>query len=98
MYMLPHHRIPLSHMTRSGSQPWQKMLLFTTTEMTPQFNWLKVSKAAIFDSANSYFGVTGNTTLNRVGDRAEGTYDYWKVVAGALEGTAPTFSWNKTTN
>ena len=55
-------------------------------------------KAAILDSANSYFGVTGNTTLNRVGDRAEGTYDYWKVVAGALEGTAPTFSWNKTTN
>ena len=55
-------------------------------------------KAAIMDSANSYFGVTGNTTLNRVGDRAEGKYDYWKVVAGALEGTAPTFSWNKTTN
>ena len=40
-------------------------------------------KAAIMDSANSYFGVTGNTTLNRVGDRAEGKYDYWKVVAGA---------------
>ena len=55
-------------------------------------------KAAIMDSANSYFGVTGNTTLNRAGDRAEGKYDYWKVVAGALEGTAPTFSWNKTTN
>ena len=55
-------------------------------------------KAAIMDSANSYLGVTGNTTLNRVGDRAEGKYDYWKVVAGALEGTAPTFSWNKTTN
>jgi branched-chain amino acid transport system substrate-binding protein len=55
-------------------------------------------KAAIMDSANSYFGVTGNTTLNRVGDRAEGKYDYWKVVAGALEDTAPTFSWNKTTN
>ena len=55
-------------------------------------------KADIMDSANSYFGVTGNTTLNRVGDRAEGKYDYWKVVAGAVEGTAPTFSWNKTPN
>ena len=26
-------------------------------------------KAAIMDSANSYFGVTGNTSLNSVGDR-----------------------------
>ncbi|MGB7663025.1 MAG: hypothetical protein WBL67_09845, partial [Nitrososphaeraceae archaeon] len=55
-------------------------------------------KADIMDSANSYFGVTGNTALNRVGDRAEGKYDYWKVVAGAVECTAPTFSWNKTPN
>ena len=55
-------------------------------------------KAAIMDSANSYFGVTGNTTLNRVGDRAEGKYDYWKVVARAVDGTAPTFTWNKTPN
>ena len=55
-------------------------------------------KADIMDSANSYFGVTGNTTLNRVGDRAEGKYDCWIVVAGAVEGTAPTFSWNKTPN
>ena len=55
-------------------------------------------KAAIMDSANSYFGVTGNTTLNRAGDRAEGKYDYWKVVARDTEGTAPTFSWTKTPN
>ena len=55
-------------------------------------------KAGIMDSANSYFGVTGNTTLNRVGDRAEGKYDYWKVGARAFEGTAPTFSWTKAPN
>ena len=48
-------------------------------------------KAAIMDSANSYFGVTGNTTLNRAGDRAEGKYDYWKVVAGVVEGTTRLF-------
>jgi hypothetical protein len=52
-------------------------------------------KAAIMAYANSYFGVTG---LNRVDDRAEGKYDYWKVVAGALEVTAPTFSWTKAPN
>ena len=85
-------------MMRSGSQPWQKMLLCTTMEITLQSNWSTVSRQTIMDSANSYFGVTGNTTLNSVGDRAEGNYDYWKVVAKDIEGTAPTFSWNITTN
>ena len=55
-------------------------------------------KAAIMDSANSYFGVTGNTTLNRVGDRAEGKYDYWKVGAIPVEGRAPSFTWTKAPN
>ncbi len=49
-------------------------------------------KEAIVDSANSYFGVTGNTSLNSVGDRANGQYDYWKVVAKYVGGTASTFS------
>jgi branched-chain amino acid transport system substrate-binding protein len=53
-------------------------------------------KEAIMDSANSYFGVTGNTSLNAVGDRANGQYDYWKVVSNDVGGTAPTFSWNRT--
>ena len=55
-------------------------------------------KAAIMDSANSYFGVTGNTSLNAVGDRANGQYDYWKVVTKDVGSTAPTFSWNRTTD
>ncbi|MGB8087670.1 MAG: penicillin-binding protein activator [Nitrososphaeraceae archaeon] len=55
-------------------------------------------KAAIMDSASSYFGVTGNTTLNSVGDRATGNYDYWKVVAKDIDSTAPGFSWNITIN
>ena len=55
-------------------------------------------KAAIMDSASSYFGVTGNTTLNSVGDRATGNYDYWKVVAKDIDSTAPSFSWNITIN
>ncbi|MGH9976817.1 MAG: hypothetical protein ACRD8Z_13440 [Nitrososphaeraceae archaeon] len=53
-------------------------------------------KEAIMEPANSYFGVTGNTSLNAVGDRANGQYDYWKVVAKDVGGTAPTFSWNTT--
>ena len=55
-------------------------------------------KAAIMDSASSYFGVTGNTTLNSAGDRATGNYDYWKVVAKDIDSTAPIFSWNITIN
>ena len=29
--------------------------------------------------ANSYKGITGNTTLNQVGDRKYGDYDFWAV-------------------
>jgi ABC-type branched-subunit amino acid transport system substrate-binding protein len=55
-------------------------------------------KEAIVDSANSYFGVTGNTSLNAVGDRANGQYDNWKIVAKDVDGKDLTFSWNKTTD
>lgn len=57
---------------------------------------IQVLKNALTSSANSYLGVTGNTTLNRMGDRAYGEYDYWKVTANTGEGQAPTFSWNRT--
>lgn len=57
---------------------------------------IQVLKNALINSANSYLGVTGNTTLNRMGDRAYGEYDYWKVTANAAEGQAPIFSWNRT--
>ena len=57
---------------------------------------IQVLKNALTSSANSYLGVTGNTTLNRMGDRAYGEYDYWNVTAKAGEGQAPTFSWNRT--
>jgi hypothetical protein len=55
-------------------------------------------KAAIMKFANSYYGVTGNTSLNRMGDGAEGDYDCWHVTANAVESKMPTFSWNRTTN
>jgi ABC-type branched-subunit amino acid transport system substrate-binding protein len=57
---------------------------------------IQVLKNALINSANSYLGVTGNTTLDRMGDRAYGEYDYWKVTANAGEGQAPIFSWNRT--
>ena len=48
-------------------------------------------KEAIIDSANSYFGLTGNTSLNAVGDRANGQDNYWKVVAKDVGGTLQLF-------
>jgi hypothetical protein len=59
---------------------------------------VKVVKEAIMSSANSYLGVTGITTLNKIGDRAEGQYDYWKITAKAGEGNSQAFNWNNTTN
>ena len=43
-------------------------------------------KEAIIDSANSYFGLTGNTSLNAVGDRANGQYQ-------SLEGSSERRWW-----
>jgi len=36
-------------------------------------------KSAIVKIADSYKGITGNTTLNQVGDRKYGDYDFWGV-------------------
>ena len=36
-------------------------------------------KAAFTKQADNYFGVTGWTTLNEAGDRAEATYDFWGI-------------------
>ena len=84
-------------MTHFGLQLWQRMLQPNEGNHTPSEMMVDL-KEAIMNSANSYFGVTGNTSLNSVGDRADGEYDYWKVVARDVAGTTPTFSWNKTTN
>jgi hypothetical protein len=59
---------------------------------------VKGLKEAIMSSANSYLGVTGITTLNKIGNRAEGQYEYWKVTAKVGEGNSQAFNWNNTTN
>jgi ABC-type branched-subunit amino acid transport system substrate-binding protein len=38
-------------------------------------------RAAIPHVASSYEGVTGDTTLNAVGDRAYANYDFWTIVS-----------------
>ena len=50
---------------------------------------------AIMRSAKSYVGVTDNTTLNNMGDRAKGEYDFWKVKT-SITGDKKSFGWIKT--
>jgi len=50
---------------------------------------------AIIRSAKSYLGVTGNTTLNNMGDRAKGEYDFWKVTTSITD-DKESFRWIKT--
>lgn len=50
---------------------------------------------AIMRSAKSYLGVTDNTTLNNMGDRANGEYDFWKVKT-SITGDKESFHWIKT--
>ncbi|MGB7633758.1 MAG: hypothetical protein WBL68_08535 [Nitrososphaeraceae archaeon] len=58
---------------------------------------IQVLRDAIKSSAKSYLGVTGNTTLNNMGDRAKGEYeyDYWKVATNMTNDKEP-FGWIKT--
>ena len=56
---------------------------------------IQVLRDAIKSSAKSYLGVTGNTTLNNMGDRANGEYDFWKVATN-MTNDNESFGWIKT--
>jgi hypothetical protein len=47
-----------------------------TTKSMHDINYLKNN---FIKRANSYKGITGNTSLNQVGDRAYGDYDFWAI-------------------
>jgi ABC-type branched-subunit amino acid transport system substrate-binding protein len=65
------------------------------------------TKTALYDTnslkktfqkvANSYIGITGNTTLNSVGDRKYGNYDFWAIrVNNNDDGSnLGTFAWKR---
>ena len=44
-------------------------------------------------TADSYNGITGNTTLNQFGDRKYGDYDFWGVRNS--ESTHDSFIWKR---
>lgn len=47
----------------------------------------------LVNSANSYYGITGNITLNKMGDRDGGDYDFWAVRYDDTD--EPSFVWQK---
>jgi len=55
---------------------WVAALTQNATVATNDFSSLKNT---LVHKANSYLGVTGNTTLNDAGDRKYGNYDFWVV-------------------
>jgi branched-chain amino acid transport system substrate-binding protein len=59
------------------------------------FQGISDFKDAFIRAAKSYVGVTGNTTLDNMGDRAQGGYDFWKVKASKI-GDMESFDWIKT--
>ena len=59
------------------------------------FQGISDFKDAFIRAAKSYVGVSGNTTLDNMGDRAQGGYDFWKVKASKI-GDMESFDWIKT--
>jgi len=55
---------------------WVGCKTFLTAGLNPEFSTFKL---AFTDEAGSYFGVSGNTTLDANGDRAAGNYDFWAL-------------------
>lgn len=55
---------------------WVAALTENVTGGTHDINYLKETFSK---TANSYSGVTGDTVLNKAGDRRHGDYDFWAV-------------------
>ena len=66
------------------------MLVRSNTRATHDINYLK---NAIVKIADSYNGITGNTSLNEFGDRKYGNYDFWAIRNG--ESTHDSFIWKR---
>ncbi len=69
-------RTPRSYASVAYDTLWVAGLAENYTNATPDVNYLKNTFVKI---ADSYNGITGNTTLNQFGDRKYGDYDFWTV-------------------
>ena len=69
-------RTPRSYASIAYDTLWVAALAENYTNATHDINYLKNTIVKI---ADSYNGITGNTTLNQLGDRKYGDYDFWTV-------------------
>jgi branched-chain amino acid transport system substrate-binding protein len=70
-------RIPRSYASNAYDALWVAALAENQTNQTSNIEQLKSTFTKI---ANSYHGITGNTSLDQNGDRKYGDYEYWSVV------------------
>jgi ABC-type branched-subunit amino acid transport system substrate-binding protein len=83
-------RTPRSYASVAYDILWVAALAENNTKATHDIDYLKNTIVKI---ANSYKGITGNTTLNEFGDRKYGDYDFWAVVNG--KSTHNSFIWTR---
>jgi ABC-type branched-subunit amino acid transport system substrate-binding protein len=83
-------RTPRSYASVAYDILWVAALAENNTKATHDINYLKNTIVKI---ADSYNGITGNTTLNQFGDRKYGDYDFWAVKDS--ESTHDSFIWKR---
>jgi ABC-type branched-subunit amino acid transport system substrate-binding protein len=83
-------RTPRSYASVAYDILWVAALAENNTKATHDINYLKNTIVKI---ADSYNGITGNTTLNEFGDRKYGDYDFWAIGNG--ESTHDSFIWKR---
>jgi branched-chain amino acid transport system substrate-binding protein len=69
-------RIPRSYASVAYDSLWIAALTENASRATNDINTLT---KAFVQTADSYTGITGNTTLNEAGDRKYASYDFWAV-------------------
>jgi branched-chain amino acid transport system substrate-binding protein len=83
-------RTPRSYASVAYDTLWVAAIAENNTKATHNINYLK---STIVKIADSYEGITGNTSLNQFGDRKYGDYDFWAVRNSAS--TRDSFIWKR---
>jgi ABC-type branched-subunit amino acid transport system substrate-binding protein len=83
-------RVPSTYAAVAYDAFWVAALTENATLGTKDINYLKKTFVRI---ANSYTGITGDTSLNEAGDRKYGNYDFWAIKPSTS--TNNNFVWTK---
>jgi ABC-type branched-subunit amino acid transport system substrate-binding protein len=81
-------RVPRAYAEVTYDAFWVAALTENATLGTNDINYLKKTFVQI---ANSYTGITGDTSLNEAGDRKHGDYDFWAIKPS----TNDNFAWTQ---